>query len=179
MSGLVITESHIRLRTRGLYWGNSSLPPGSPSLLGPRSTPGLSGIFDFVGIPYCATRFSAKEAWFIPISDKCTTSVYPKLLLVLNWESLLQLIKELFAGILLTRHNDIVSFNSNFHWLTNEKITAPPYTAPVPSLRLTISLLACFRSYWHFRGLTALPEGSPHPGGRRMYISSKGGKPAN
>ena len=35
ISGLVMTDSHIRLPTRGRYRGNSSLPPGSPSFLGP------------------------------------------------------------------------------------------------------------------------------------------------
>ena len=59
ISGFVMTDSYIRLPTRGGYRENSSLPPGSRSFLGPKSTLGLPGMFEFAEISYCATRFSA------------------------------------------------------------------------------------------------------------------------
>ena len=88
MSGLVITDSHIRLPTRGLYWGNSSFPPGSPSFLGPRSTPGLPGILEVAEISYKSlSERSLVHIYYtkLPVTHERTTSLHLQLPLVFNW----------------------------------------------------------------------------------------------
>ena len=62
MSSLVVTDNHMMLPTKVGYCGILSLLSASPSFLGPRSPPGVPGMFEVVGRLYYSTMRSANDA---------------------------------------------------------------------------------------------------------------------
>ena len=55
----VMTDGHMILPTKARHCVNFSLSPGSPFFSGPRSAPGLPGMFEVVEMFYSSTMFSA------------------------------------------------------------------------------------------------------------------------
>ena len=65
-----MTDNHMRLPTKEVrYVGNSSLPPGSPLFLVPRSTPGLPGMFEVAEMLYCYYRLNHLEDSVVPVTS--------------------------------------------------------------------------------------------------------------
>ena len=71
-----MTATHVRLPTEIRYFGNSSLPSGSPSFLVPRSTPGLPGMFEVAEMLYCDYRLNHLEDSVVPVTLERATSVH-------------------------------------------------------------------------------------------------------
>jgi len=130
----------------GRCWGNSS-PTGSPSFLGPRSTPGWQGCF-ISQISYCATRFSSKEALFISSTPDSTSHT--------NAQPAYPTPPWFFTANICPNFSKTLSQASHYwvwryhlrdfrpsahpnHWPSCENPTAPSCTVSVPSLRPAIS----------------------------------------
>ena len=60
-----LATNALNVRNNNNNFGNSSLPLGSPSFLGPRSTPGLPGMFEVAKMLYCFTMYFANAVLFI------------------------------------------------------------------------------------------------------------------
>ena len=100
ISGLVMTDDHMRLPTKEVrYVGNSSLPPGSPLFLVPRSTPGLPGMSEVAEMLYCYYRLNHLEDSVASVTVKRATSVYLEFREVFHRESLQEAQRDGTSGI--------------------------------------------------------------------------------
>ena len=65
----------MRLPSKAPYFGNSSLPPGSPSFLVPRSTHGFPGMFEVAEMLYCYYGLNHLEDSVVPVTLERTNSI--------------------------------------------------------------------------------------------------------
>ena len=117
---LVFTDNHMRLPTKEVrYVGNSSLPPGSPLFLVPRSTPGLPGVFEVVEMLYCYYRLNHLEDSVASVTLKRATSVHLEFPEVFHRESLQEAQRDGTSGISASGYS--VIFNGDCSMVKGRK----------------------------------------------------------